>query len=390
VSHVTRLSCPRCGRSFDHRILQSTCACGSPLLADYDVDRVRRSATRVSIAAGPSSMWRYHQLLPVEEASAVVSLGEGWTPLVPVPELGREIGAPDLWVKDEGRNPTGTFKARGASCGISRARELGVRDVALPTAGNAGGAWACYGAAAGIGVHVAMPSDAPRVNIDECRLHGAEVHLVDGFISDAAVEIARRPNDGWFDVGTLKEPYRIEGKKTMGFEIAEQLGWRAPDVIVYPAGGGVGIIGIWRAMEMLRQIGMLDGEPPRLVITQSTGCAPLVTAYEEGRDESITWEQPSTIAQGLRVPKALGDFLVLRAVRETGGTAIAVDDGAILRAMSDLGRVGIAACPEGAATFAAARGLRERGDVAEGERVVLINTGTALKDPRTLSLATAS
>jgi threonine synthase len=289
-------------------------------------------------------MWRYEELLPVDDPANVVTLDEGWTPLLPLAGLGGGIGLPGLWVKDEGRNPTGTFKARGASAGISKAKELGIRDVALPMAGNAGGAWAAYGAAAGIRVHVAMPNDAPEVNQLECRLHGADLMLVDGLISDAGALIAERSRErGWFDVATLKEPYRIEGKKTLGFEIAEQFGWRAPGAIVYPVGGGVGLIGIWRAMTQLRSVGWLQGDTPRLIVTQAEGCAPLVKAWEEGRAESEFWEGARTFAHGLRVPKALGDFLVLTAIRETGGTAIAVADDDIAGAMARLGGEGIAA-----------------------------------------------
>jgi threonine synthase len=388
TSFVTGLRCPRCGREASHREPQGLCSCGSPLLVEYDLDAMASKVSPESLAGRPSTMWRYEELLPVHDPANVVTLDEGWTPLLPLAGLGGGIGLPGLWMKEEGRNPTGTFKARGASAGVSKARELGIRDVALPTAGNAGGAWAAYGAAAGIRVHVAMPNDAPEVNQLECRLHGADLMLVDGLISDAGALIAERSRErGWFDVATLKEPYRIEGKKTLGFEIAEQFGWRAPDAIVYPAGGGVGLIGIWRAMTQLRSVGWLQGDTPRLIVTQAEGCAPLVKAWEEGRGESEFWEGARTFAHGLRVPKALGDFLVLTAIRETGGTAIAVADDDIAGAMARLGGEGIAACPEGAATFAAAAKLRERGDLSGNERVVLINTGTALKDPAALRRA---
>jgi threonine synthase len=335
-------------------------------------------------------MWRYADLLPVADPARAVSLGEGLTPLLPAGELGRSIGLPGLMVKDEGPNPTGTFKARGASCGVTMAVQLGIRKVALPTAGNAGGAWACYGAAAGLDVLVAIPADAPVVNRLECELYGADVRLVDGLISDAGALVAQEvERHGWFDVSTLKEPYRIEGKKTLGYEIAEQLGWRMPDAIVYPAGGGVGIIGIWRAVQQLRAIGWIQGDGPRLIVSQAQGCAPIVEAFEHGWEESRPWPDARTFAHGLRVPKALGDFLVLRAIRETGGTAIAVSDQEIARAMVDLGRSGISACPEGAATLAAASRLRERGDLNEDDRVVLINTGTSLKYPDAMARALA-
>jgi threonine synthase len=378
---VTHLSCSRCRRDLDHRVPQNLCPCGSPLLVEYDLDALAGRASKESIASGPPTMWRYGALLPVADPTHVVTLGEGLTPLLPAADLGRRVGLPGLLVKDEGPNPTGTFKARGASCGVSMALELGIRKVALPTAGNAGAAWACYGAAAGLEVLVAMPADAPELNRLECELYGADVQLVDGLISDAAAVVAQEvERRGWFEVSTLKEPYRIEGKKTLGFEIGEQLGWRMPDAIVYPAGGGVGIIGIWRAIRQLRAIGWVQGDGPRLVVTQAQGCAPIVEAFEHGWEESRSWPEARTFAHGIRVPKALGDFLVLQAIRETGGTAIAVSDEEIAHAMADLGRAGISACPEGAATLAAASRLRERGDLSQDERVVLINTGTALKD----------
>jgi threonine synthase len=387
-SFVSHLSCPRCGERHDAAHPHNVCTCGSPLLVEYDLGRVGGTLTKEDLAARSTTMWRYRELLPVPGQDGVISLGEGFTPLLPVPQLGDAVGLPHLWVKDEGLNPTGTFKARGASCGVSMARALGIREVALPTAGNAGAAWACYGGAAGIQVHVAMPSDAPLANRVECRLYGAELTLVDGSIADAARVVEQGIRErGWFDVSTLREPYRIEGKKTLGFEIAEQLEWRPPDAIVYPAGGGVGIIGIWRALQQLAELGWID-RVPRLVITQAVGCAPIVTAFDEGREESAFWENARTIAAGLRVPKALGDFLVLRAVRETGGTAIAVRDEEILDAMRALARdAGVLAAPEGAATLAAAKRLRERGDLGPDDRVVIINTGTGLAYPEAMELA---
>jgi threonine synthase len=327
-------------------------------------------------------MWRYREFLPVGDPADVVSLGEGGTPLLRPSALGARIGIPGLLVKDDGLNPTGTFKARGASCGISMARALGVEEVALPSAGNAGAAWACYGAAAGIRVHVAMPRDAPLTNRLECQLYGADLALVDGLISDAGETIAEGiAEHGWFDASTLKEPYRIEGKKTLGLEIAEQLAWQCPDAIVYPAGGGVGLIGIWRAFAQLSALGWIRGPLPRLIVTQAEGCAPLVKAFAAGKEVSEHWEGATTIAAGLCVPHALGDFLVLRAIRETGGTAVAVSDEAIREAVSLLGRgAGISAAPEGAATLAAAIALREQGDLRGDDSVVVVNTGSALKD----------
>jgi threonine synthase len=356
---------------------------------DYDLPAVGAATTREAIAGRISSMWRYEELLPLTDPSTAVTLGEGLTPLVESPALAERLRVRSLWLKDDGLNPTGTFKARGAACGVSKARELGITEVALPTAGNAGGAWACYGAAAGMKVHVAMPSDAPESNKVECRAFGAELTLVDGNISDAARVTAEGvERQGWFDCSTLKEPYRIEGKKTLGLEIAEQLGWRTPDAIIYPAGGGVGAIGIHRAFDQLRELGWVKGTPPRIIVVQASGCAPIVRAFEEGRADSEPWPDARTIAAGLRVPKPLGDALVLRAIRETGGTAVAVDDEDILEAMRTLARdASILAAPEGAATLAGAIQLRERGDLGEDDRVVLINTGTAAKYPDVLATA---
>jgi len=394
TSSVSSLTCPRCDRTHDHRELHNVCpACGSPLLVGYDLQHVARTMSKDIVATRPASMWRYRELLPVEEADHTVTLGEGLTPLLPAPRLGALSGLLDLWIKDDGLNPTGTFKARGAAAGMTAAAERGVKEVALPTAGNAGGAWAAYGAAAGVRVHVAMPSDAPEVNRLECLAYGAEVTLVDGLISDAGRLVAEGvERHGWFDVSTLREPYRIEGKKTLGLEIAEQLGWQAPDAIVYPAGGGVGIIGIRRALEQLREIRWIPPEPAtRLFVVQAEGCAPLVEAFRRGRDECEPWAGARTIAHGLRVPKPLGDFLVLRAVRETGGTAVAVSDRAILSAMTQMAREGgISACPEGAATFAALQTLRDGGHLRPADRVVLVNTGTGLKDQGALRAAARS
>jgi threonine synthase len=332
-------------------------------------------------------MWRYQELLPAEAPDDPISLGEGWTPVLPVRRLGEKMGLPNLAVKDEGINPTATFKARGAAMGMTRARELGITDVAMATAGNAGGAWSAYGARAGISVHIAMPADAPESNKLECRAFGADLMLVDGLISDAAKLIAEKVAEhGWFDASTLKEPYRIEGKKTLGLEIAEQYGWRAPHAIIYPAGGGVGLIGIWKAYEELNQLGWIDPPGmPRLVAVQAEGCAPIVRAYEEGASESRFWEAAQTVAAGLRVPKALGDFLVLRAMAETEGCAVTASDAEIVAAMKELSaEEGIFACPEGAATLVAARKLLRQGRLRPEEQVLLLNTGSASKYPEVL------
>jgi threonine synthase len=381
AAFVSHLSCPRCGTEAGVDGPRNLCSCGSPWLVEYDLKAARKAVRPEHLLGRPATLWRYAEMLPVRSPEAAVSLGEGMTPLL---RLGR-LGLGDLWLKDEGTCPTGTFKARGAAVGVSRARELGIRAIAMPTAGNAGGAWAAYCARAGIALHVAMPSDAPEVNRIECALYGAHLTLVEGLISDAGRRVQSWIREhGWFDASTLREPYRIEGKKTMGYEIAEQLGWRLPEAIVYPAGGGVGLIGLWRAFGELRELGWIPHDSRcRLVVVQAEGCAPLVRAWQQGRAESDFWPDAHTLAAGLRVPKALGDFLVLRALRETEGTAVAVSDAQIVEALRELARVeGLWVCPEGAATLAAVRRLIETGWLSGGERVVLLNTGSGLKYPR--------
>jgi threonine synthase len=364
------------------------CECGSPLLARYDLAWAAAHVGRAELAGRPAGLWRYHELLPVSAAGRVVSLGEGMTPLLPMPRLGRALGVPRLLMKDEGLIPTGTFKARGASVGVSRAAELGVAGLAMATNGNAGAAWAAYAARAGLPCLIVMAADAPAINRAECLAAGAELRVPGGGIAEAgrivAAEVPARP--GYQDVSTLKEPYRIEGKKTMGLEIAEQLGWRLPDVIVYPTGGGVGIIGIHKALAELRELGWTGRQgPPRLVAVQSSGCAPIVKAFAGGADHSEPWPAPHTVAFGLTVPKALGDFLVLRALYGTGGTAVAVDDEALLADQRLVARLeGSLISPEGAACVTAARQLRESGWLSEGDEVVLLNTGTGLKYPHTM------
>ena len=386
-SALSHLDCSRCGTRYAADQVQGTCRCGSPLLARYDLPYVADRVSPGQIAGRPPDLWRYHELLPVREAAHVVSLGEGMTPLLAMPELGRALGVPRLLMKDEGLIPTGTFKARGAAVGVSRAAELGVTGVAMPTNGNAGAAWSAYAARAGLRSLVVMPVDAPEITRAECTAAGAELYLVDGLIGDAARLVAgalpARP--GYQDVSTLKEPYRIEGKKTMGLEIAEQLGWRMPGVIVYPTGGGVGIIGIHKALRELAELGWVTGDLPRLVAVQATGCAPIVRAFERGARESEPWPDAHTVAFGITVPKALGDFLVLDAVYATGGTAVAVDDEALLADQREVARLeGSFVCPEGAACFTAVRRLREAGWLSGGEEVVVLNTGTGLKYPGTV------
>jgi threonine synthase len=355
------------------------------LLARYDLDRLRTEVPREHIMSRPWSegLWRYAELLPVADSGDRIALGEGATPLLPLQWLGEELGV-EAWVKDEGLNPTGTFKARGAAVGVSRARELGARTIALPTAGNAGAAWAAYGARAGLEVVVAMPKDAPPLTQMEVKLYGARLHLVDGLISDAGAWVGGQISEkGWYDASTFKEPYRLEGKKTLGLEIAEQMGWTPPDVILYPTGGGVGLLGLWKAFDELRALGWIaaDRPAPRLVVVQSSGCAPVVRAWERDAETTEFWQGAQTIAAGLRVPGPLAGALMLRALRETNGIGVAVDDAEIEAAVGELARAGLWVCPEGAALLPAARRLRAAGWLREGERVVLLNTGSGLLYP---------
>ncbi len=386
-SALSHLECSRCRARHDAGRVQGVCQCGGPLLACYDTERLGAEVSRDDIRTRPPDLWRYHELLPVSDPGHVVSLGEGMTPLLPVPRLGRELGLQRLLLKDEGALPTGTFKARGAAVGVSRAAELGVTGVAMPTNGNAGAAWAAYAARAGLRSLIVMPAGAPEITRAECAAAGAELYLVDGLLGDAgrflASRLASRP--GYQDSATLREPYRIEGKKTMGLEIAEQLSWRMPDVIVYPAGGGVGIIGIHKALRELRELGWVEQDLPRLVAVQASGCAPIVAAFACGARESEPWPDARTVAFGITVPKALGDFLVLEAVYATGGTAIAVDDDALLADQLAVARLeGLLICPEGAACVTAVRQLREAGWLSDADQVVVLNTGTGLKYPETV------
>ena len=388
-STLDRLECPRCRATYDAFVLQGLCpADGSPLLARYDLDRVTSSPAEISGRA--PDLWRYHELLPVGAAEHVVTLGEGMTPLLAAPRLGAELGLPRLMVKDDGLLPTGSFKARGAAVGVSRAKELGARRLAMPTNGNAGAAWSTYAARAGLVATIAMPLDAPTITRAETVVTGGDLRLVDGLISDAGALVmaaVEASDDDWFEVATLKEPYRIEGKKTMGLEIVEQLGWRMPDVIVYPTGGGVGLIGIHKALTELLELGWVTGELPRLVCVQATGCAPIVTAFEAGATESEKVENSSTVAFGINVPKALGDFLVLEAVRETGGTAVAVEDADLLADLATTARLeGMFLCPEGAATVTAARQLVKSGWLSADDEVVLLNTGAGVIYPDTVTV----
>ncbi len=375
------MECSRTGEKVPAGRLHNLSPQGAPLLVRYDLERARDQLDQSVVAGGTRSMWRYSPLLPLRDDASLVTLGEGMTPLLQAPRLGRRIGSHRLWIKDESANPTGTFKARGMAAAVSMASELGVRKLAAPSAGNAASALAAYAARAGVEAHLFMPRDVPRANVIECRGMGAHVTLVDGLISDCARIVAeRRDAEGWFEVSTLKEPYRIEGKKTMGLELAEQLGWRVPDAIFYPTGGGVGLIGMWKAFAELEELGWIGPKRPRMIAVQASGCSPIVRAWDAGASESEFWQDASTIASGLRVPKALGDFLVLEALRESGGTAVAIDDGDTLAAGRLLAETeGMFAAPESAACVEAARRLLQEGFLGPDDELVIYSTGTGLK-----------
>lgn len=387
-SYLSHLRCSKTGEIHDADQPQQLSRAGAPLLASYDLEALKQAWRPTDLLARPATLWRYHELLPVRDPAQVVTLGEGLTPLLPLPTLGKQIGIPELWMKDESIIPTGSFKARGAAVGISRARELGVSHFAMPTNGNAGAAWALYGARAGLRSTIVMPQAAPAITRLETSLAGSRLYLVDGLISDAGRQVAQAvAEQSLFDASTLKEPYRIEGKKTMGLEIAEQFGWTLPDVILYPTGGGVGLIGIYKALLELQELGWIKGDLPRLVAVQASGCAPIVQAWQQGERESRFWPDSQTLAFGINVPKALGDFLVLDALYRTEGCAIAVDERAITAEIRQLAsQEGSFGCPEGAAAFAAARQLREAGWIREGERVVVLNTGAGIKYPDAITV----
>lgn len=384
MTFLTHLECSLCGGQFDADQVHTVCTdCQRPLLARYDLAAARESWERRSLLTREPTLWRYREVLPVREASAAISLGEGYTPLLHAPRLGAELGLRSLYIKDEAVNPTGSFKARGLCLAISRAWELGVREVVIPSAGNAAGAMAAYAARAGMKAHVFMPVDVPLPFRQECHALGASVTLVEGLITDCGREAARATQEhGWFPLSTLKEPYRLEGKKTMGYELAEQFSWQLPDVIIYPTGGGTGLIGMWKAFEEMEELGWIDGYRPRMVAVQSKGCAPIPRAFHAGADFATPWEAASTVAAGLRVPAAIGDFLMLRALRESNGTAVAVSDQELVQGQMRMSsREGTFACPEGGATLAALERLLAEGWVRPDERIVLFNTGTGLKYP---------
>jgi len=382
TSTLSHLECALCGEQYDPDRRWHLCPqCGKPLLARYDLEAAARRVAPSEFGRRAPTMWRYRELLPVRDSSYELSLGEGWSPLVLAHRLGRELGFEHLYIKDESLNPTGSFKARGLGVAISRAFELGVQAVSIPSAGNAAGAMSAYAALAGMEAHVYMPMDVPLPFVAECRALGAEVTLVEGLITDCGKRAAQEGRErGWYDVSTLKEPYRLEGKKTMGYELAEQFGWTLPDVVIYPTGGGTGLIGMWKAFDEMEHLGWIGAKRPRMVTVQSEGCAPMIKAFHEGSEFAEPWPDAATLADGLRVPAAVGDFLILHALRESGGTAVAVPDEEMMTAARLLGRTqGMFTCPEGGATLAAFQRLRQQGWIGDDESVVLFNTGSGLK-----------
>jgi threonine synthase len=382
-SFVTHLECAYTGERHNADEVHNLSRAGKPLLVRYDLAGVRKALDKETLASRPGDLWRYRELLPVRRAGDIVSLGEAVTPIVPLAKTAAKLGAGAILVKDEGRLPTGSFKARGLVMAVSMAKALGIKHMAMPTNGNAGAALAAYASRAGIRSTIFCPEDTPEVNVSEIALQGARVYRVNGLIDDCGKIVGEgKTKVGWFDVSTLKEPYRIEGKKTMGLELAEQLGWRVPDVILYPTGGGTGLIGMWKAFAELEAIGFIGGKRPRMVAVQAAGCAPMVRAFEAGEEHAARWENAHTIASGIRVPQAVGDFLILRAVRESGGFAIAVSDEAITAALDEVAREeGLLLCPEGAATHAALKQALADGRIGRHEEVLLFNCATGLKYP---------
>jgi threonine synthase len=380
---VTHLECSATGERYAADEVHNLSRAGKPLLVRYDLSGVKKTLSKEALAGRPPDLWRYRELLPVRRVSDIVSLGEAMTPLLPLPQMSRKLGGGEILVKDEGRLPTGSFKARGLVMAVSMAKAFGIKHMAMPTNGNAGAALAAYASRCGIKTTIFCPEDTPEVNVSEIGLQGASVYRVNGLIDDCGKIVAEgREKAGWFDTSTLKEPYRIEGKKTMGLELAEQLGWSVPDIIFYPTGGGTGLIGMWKAFAELEAIGFIGSRRPRMVAVQASGCAPMVRAYEQSVEHAARWENAHTIAAGIRVPQAVGDFLILRAVRESGGFAIAVPDEAIAAGLEDVAREeGFLMCPEGAATYAAYKQSLADGRVSRNERAVLFNCATGLKYP---------
>ena len=382
MSYLSHLECGLCGEQYDPDRLWNLCpACGKPLLCRYDLDAASQAISPAKLSGRESTMWRYRELLPLRDDRHKLALGEGWTPLVYATRLGDEVGFEKLYIKDESLNPTGSFKARGLGMAISRARELGVTAVSIPSAGNAAGAMSGYAALGGLEAHVFMPVDVPHPFVAECRALGARVTLVEGLITDCGRQAADEgQKHGWFDMSTLKEPYRLEGKKTMGYELAEQLDWTLPDVIIYPTGGGTGLVGMWKAFDEMERMGWIGSKRPRMVTIQSKGCAPMVKAFHEDKEFAEPWPEAATLADGLRVPAAVGDFLILRTLRESGGTALAVSDEEMMGDARLMGRTqGLFTCPEGAAPLSAFHHLRTQDWIGDDESVVLFNTGSGLK-----------
>lgn len=381
MTFAQEIVCPRCQKQFSLAQLLNLCPCGSPLLVRYDLKSARARFKPSLLKGRVASLWRYREVLPLQDDANLVSLGEGFTPLLEANTLARETGVKRVWIKDEAQNPTGSFKDRGLCLAITMAKELGITKVAIPSAGNAGGSLSAYAARAGIEAHVFMPRDTPMANQIEARQYGAKLTLVDGLINDCGRIIAEKKTaEGWFDLSTLKEPYRVEGKKTMGYEIAEQLDWKLPDVILYPTGGGTGLIGMWKAFQEMEELGWIGSKRPRMVSVQASGCAPIVRAFDAGQESAEPWQNAQTIASGLRVPAAVADFLMLRALRQSGGTALSVSDDAMLAEIPRVGRTeGIFFCPEGAACVAALRRLAETQWIKPSDEVVIFNTASGLK-----------
>ncbi|HEX9147192.1 MAG TPA: threonine synthase [Candidatus Binatia bacterium] len=381
MTFAQEIVCPRCQKRFALSQLLNLCPCGSPLLVRYDLTTARAQFRPSLLSGRIASLWRYREVLPLQHDDNLVSLGEGFTPLLEAKTLAREVGLKRVWIKDEAQNPTGSFKDRGLCLAITMAKELGVKKVAIPSAGNAGGSLSAYAARAGIEAHVFMPRDTPIANQIEAQQYGAKLTLVDGLINDCGRLIAEKKSaEGWFDLSTLKEPYRVEDKKTMGYEIAEQLNWNLPDVIIYPTGGGTGLIGMWKAFQEMEELGWIGSKRPRMVSVQASGCAPIVRAFDAGQESAEPWENAQTIASGLRVPAAVADFLMLRALRESSGTALSVSDDAMLAEIPRVGRAeGIFFCPEAAACIAALRRLAENRWIKPGEEIVIFNTASGLK-----------
>ena len=381
-SMLTHLSCALCGKTYAWKQLQNFCTeCGRPLLARYEISRDEAERFKASLPGRPPSLWRYREMLPLPADQEILTLGEGWTPLLKTPHLAAQCGLNRLWIKDESQNPTGSFKARGMAVAVAMAKYLGAKRLAVPSAGNAAGALAAYAARAGLPAYLFMPKDALHANIIECQTMGAHVTLVDGLITDCGREVAlRKEKEGWFDLSTLKEPYRVEGKKTLGYEIAEQLEWKLPDVIIYPTGGGTGLIGMWKAFSEMTEMGWINADRPRMVAVQATGCQPIVSAFEANQRFAEEHHNAVTKAAGLRVPKAIADFLILDAIRASHGTAVAVSDEEMLEAAQEIGHLeGIFVAPEGGACYAALKQLRANGQIQPDESVVLFNTGSGLK-----------